>query len=354
MKTYILLSTVVVTLLALFSSCATILNKQTTDVHIHDPRKSFAISYKDSVYQSQPYDSKWTAHTNMVKLQPERRKEPLIFTVLEDTTTILKYKPTIDNRILLNIATYGLGFIVDLNSNKRYTYPQYIDLQYPRSSSDKELAAYMSRKEEKPIDRKGRVNLEIGMPFLNFMQSTPDFYGKHRNDFAVFGISLGADYYYNHNRYFNLTTAITGIANGNFYGCGFDEERLTHQIQTFYNNITHNHRLWRFLSLGYGVSYGINWWRRTESTGSRYEENGGYSHSETVEKRHVLGLAFNAYIMPTESFYFGVNYRPTFMRFQKQNRFEYEHLISVSFGFKIRLKKPKRVKMEGWDNFYGY
>jgi hypothetical protein len=53
----------------------------------------------------------------------------------------------------------------------------------------------------------------------------------------------------------------------------------------------------------------------------------------------ALGLVFPVDFQLGRRFYIGVIYRPTFFRFGVVKNFRYEHLISVDFSWKLRIKK---------------
>lgn len=61
---------------------------------------------------------------------------------------------------------------------------------------------------------------------------------------------------------------------------------------------------------------------------------------EPVSKSNkAIGFIFPAYYMPADHFFIGIVYRPTLFRFSTENPFRYEHLISIDFGWKIKLKE---------------
>lgn len=58
-----------------------------------------------------------------------------------------------------------------------------------------------------------------------------------------------------------------------------------------------------------------------------------------MKRNLALGFVFPTYFQFGEYFSVGVIYRPTFYRPDLTDKFAYEHLISVDFAWKIRLKK---------------
>lgn len=316
-------------LILAFSSCASIFSARTTTVKVHT-KDPVSLMHDNRIYYSVPKQPYYNEYT--VRFDPIRSKDSLKFSIQnEHDTAHFEYKSIINPTIFLNIFTYGIGFIPDLLSKKRYSYPQNINL----TKENIPILSDQYYPGKQPSNRKGMIVLDLGFPTFNFVNTYANFDKSHHNDFALFGISLGVDYYYHHDRYINLSTGITSYFDG-FYTTreSYVDEFF---VQSFYTSFTHNHRLSENLSLGYGLSYGLNWWKYNQ--GVRDDK---YSHFTSIlEKRNVLGLMFHARYILGEKVYLGVDYRPSFFRFQSKDKFKYEHLISLTFGLKIRLKKGK-------------
>jgi hypothetical protein len=102
-------------LTALFlNSCASILNEKTTLVKISADKKSEIIFKNDTLSISE----------KQVIIQPNRSKKPLRITVLGDSLSedfFLERK--VSNLFWLNIFNnLGIGMLIDLKNNKRFTY----------------------------------------------------------------------------------------------------------------------------------------------------------------------------------------------------------------------------------------
>lgn len=325
---------IVILVVIYFSSCASIFSARTTTVKVHT-KDPVSLIHDNRVYYSVPKQPYYNEYT--VRFDPIRSKDSLKFSIQnEHDTAHFEYKSIINPTIFLNIFTYGIGFIPDLLSKKRYSYPQNINL----TKENIPILSDQYYPGKQPSSRKGMIVLDLGFPTFNFVNTYSNFDKSHHNDFALFGISLGADYYYHHNSYFNFATGLTSTLDG-FY-MDRDWEGNWYFVQSLYTSLTHNHRIYNSLSFGYGLSYGINWWQY-QSRESKYNKDNYHGNTtfETTEKRDVLGLMFHARYILGEKVYLGVDYRPSFFRFQSKDKFEYEHLISLTFGLKIRLKKGK-------------
>ena len=115
-------------------------------------------------------------------------------------------------------------------------------------------------------------------------------------------------------------------------------------MSSTYVSLSNNHKIQQF-SLGYGLSFTKNTWNITDYGRWDYE----YDEQDEIipplikdpiTKSHfAFGLIFPIYFQLSEHFNIGVVYRPTFYRPNMTDKFSYEHLISVDFAWKIRLKK---------------
>ncbi len=109
--------------LLLLSSCATLLGPRKKEMKIITNSSGRVIVGKDTLIPVQ---------LNVYRIDAERRKEPLEVTVYNDS---LIKKVSIESRNSLgyafNLYTFGIGFLINKNSPKRYTYPRkvFIDLE---------------------------------------------------------------------------------------------------------------------------------------------------------------------------------------------------------------------------------
>ena len=105
-------------------------------------------------------------------------------------------------------------------------------------------------------------------------------------------------------------------------------------------SLTNNHRF-KLFSIGYGLSYSHNSWTLTYNTGYSFE------NSPYVAQKYIgntFGLIFTGYWVTKTSFSLGVIYRPSFIRLNTSPTFKYEHLISIDFAWRIRLKTIAKQK----------
>jgi hypothetical protein len=96
------------------NSCASIFNKDTAVIKISSDKKSQVIFKQDTLQ----------IHKKQIKIRPKRAKEVVKLTVLKDSLQKDVYlESKISTLFWANILyTYGLGMIVDLTNDKRFTY----------------------------------------------------------------------------------------------------------------------------------------------------------------------------------------------------------------------------------------
>ena len=200
---------------------------------------------------------------------------------------------------------------------------------------------YMKRKLKKhEIYGKGTWDLRLSLPYINHFISKPN--GEGRISSAGFlGAAIGFDYYHQSAQY--LSMIVGTVMNYEIpvpmgvdyeYGEVITESKF---CDSKVIGLTNNHR-YKFFSLGYGLSYSHN------NCGRRY--NGGYTPEGIRDDippnkdytNNAIGLLFTTYWLSKSNFSFGVIYRPSFIRLNMNPVFRYEHLISIDFVWRIRLK----------------
>lgn len=305
----------ILTISLLLVSCATFTNQEWTKSTINTTEPTRIVFRNDTIKTLR----------NKAKLTLERKNAPIEVVAITDS---LKKKVTIN---AINSFGYwanipcnlGIGMLIDRNNPKRYTYPQRIYL-----NSIDTINRYFSYEQG---NNKGQLLLHLSLPYINSFQLTP-VNENTKNNTGFYGISLGLDYFYTRNQYVNISAS--GVMDFFAPAGAVDIWGEYELMSSAYLSLSNNHKIKRF-SLGYGLSYVENTW-----------DFRNYGGDETVPTRepvkktnNALGLVFSSYFQATPHFYIGVIYRPTFLRLNIDPTFKYEHLISIDFAWKIRLKK---------------
>ncbi len=128
----------------LFSSCATIFNTPFTDVNIYSD-EPVSISVNDE-YRLPP--------DTIRRISVKRENKLLELQVDTDSLSKTAFiKPKNSFAYWLNLNTsYLIGFLVDMNSDKRYTYPKFLEV-----STDGEVDILTARPFPKTLDRKNNI-----------------------------------------------------------------------------------------------------------------------------------------------------------------------------------------------------
>jgi hypothetical protein len=301
----------------LLSSCATILNNRTVQMDITTSEPARVVHTND------------TLHTvkNRLTINVLRQKEPVHLTIIGDSMT---KSVDIDSKtspvFLLNAyPPFWPGFWVDWKNPKRYTYPRSIHFDLSEGGSQVTSLGLPTGK--------GLWQLQLSLPYINSFLLRPEMESV-KNNFGFMGIGVGLEYYYKERRFINLSASVAI----NFllpFPAPIDYSGEVEMASTSFVSLTQNHKINRF-SFGYGLTFGSNnWaWRYID----RFEPPPP-TRAEAERSHEVLGLAFPVSFQRRKRFYFGMVYRPTFLRISTKKTFGYEHLISIDFGWKIRMGK---------------
>jgi hypothetical protein len=276
-----------------------------------------------------------------VTLKVKRSKNNLDIKLITDTSTInYTIKSSINPAFLygnlLWMQVSPAAYLIDLTNPKRFYYGKTVLLdvsdtvRFIRPPISKSFYDFFSK--TYPTN-KGELYLHVSLPHINSFSLKPENEG-HKINTGFWGLSLGIDYCYAQNKFFNLS--VLGVSD--FFvpvpaavDIGGEYELMSSRYISFSNN----HRINRF-TIGYGLSYARNTWD------FRYYErfDPPPPTREPIKRSHnSFGLVFPTYFQLSKNFHLGVIYRPTFFVPELTDKFKYEHLMSVDFAWKIRVKK---------------
>lgn len=301
----------------LLTSCASIMNQPYKNITVYTTEQSNIIHNDDTV----------KTENNQADLIVERKKEPIEITAVSNSNTkTVEVKSKNSSMYWYNIVSnYGLGMLIDKNNPKRYSYPGKIYI----NSADT-LPKYYKYGQ---VNNKGELYLHVSLPHINSFRLAPENESVKINT-GFWGITLGLDYYHAKNQFLNLN--ITGVMDFPIPVVGaIDLSGELELMSSKYLSFSNNHKYKRF-SVGYGLSFAKNTWD------FRYYDRFGPpppTREPVMKSNYSLGLVFPVYCQLGERFHIGTIYRPSFYRPNATNKFAYEHLISIDFAWKIRLKK---------------
>lgn len=307
----------ILTICTLITSCATIMSPTHKNITIYTTEPSKIIYKKDTLKTSD----------NKANLFVERKNEKLkIISSTEGLTKTIEIEPKNSFMYWSNIfCNYGIGMLVDRKNPKRYSYPQRIYI----NSADTSSKYYRFGQS----NNKGELHIHLSLPHINSFRLMPENEGAKINT-GFWGLTIGLDYYHSKNQFINI--GVSGVSSFFVpFPAAVDISGEYELMSSSYISLSNNHRLRRF-TIGYGLSYAKNTWD------FRYYDrfNPPPPTRDPIKKSHnAFGLILPTYFQLGEHFNIGVVYRPTFYRLTTKDKFLYEHLISIDFAWKIRLKK---------------
>jgi hypothetical protein len=308
----------------LFGSCATFINTSTVRINVYSDTDSIKIRTDNDT-------AKW--HNLPAKLDVMRSKNDLLITAVKDTVhneIRVKSRSSIEF-IWGNISNCGIGYIVERNNPKRYTYPKTVFIDLERN---KPIAAYkMWRKPKKHF-----WNLKIAIPDGNhFYMNKENRYGE---SFGFLGISSGFEYYFSDKYCINMDVGglIDFIA----------PVPAPYDFEGSYNNSSAV-----FIDLQAGRDYkrlhydaGIQFTRTFYYEYNELEPPTELIPAEYIEyskQQNNIGLAFSAYYRLTRLFNLGINYYPSFFVIENMKpQLQYSHILFFEISFRIGLYKMRR------------
>jgi hypothetical protein len=257
----------------------------------------------------------------------ERGKKPLeLELVSKDTSKVIQLKSRLSSAYWLNLypSFFWLGFLVDRDNPKRYTYPGSIYVK--GSDSIRGYTTYDPRGE------KGKWKVQLSYPQINNFLLKPAEVGTRWNT-GFAGVSVGADYYYHQRRFVSLTVnAVTNFFLPFPVGA-YDRFGGTYEdIRSIYVGLATNYKI-RHATIGYGISYGLNSWCFSTIRETPYS----YAYGYTLRRSYALGLLFPVSYEFNRNFFVGAVYRPTFLQFAKKTHVEYEHFLGLEWGWRFAL-----------------
>ncbi|MES2807977.1 MAG: hypothetical protein V4619_05095 [Bacteroidota bacterium] len=297
------------------TSCATIFNGRRQRVIVFTKKPTTFIVNADTI----------STVRNQIKLDVLRQNKPLELVVVRDSVNKkVIIKPRSSFAYYANIYNYGIGYYLERNNPKRYEYPDFINL----NTNDT-----LNKRGGLIMGEKGDFLLHFSLPLFNGFHISPD--GEPMRYLkGGLGISAGFDYFHSDNQFINLSATVATD------GPRIGYRREGEEAITRYLSLSNNHVINR-LSLGYGLTYGQNTWQYRNWRGIAYFSERYITTSEgrmpETKSNNALGLIFSSHFRIVSGLSAGVVYRPTYIRFGTDNR--YEHLISFDVAYKIRINK---------------
>jgi hypothetical protein len=295
------------------------MNFSTTPVNIYTKGSTTLIYASDSIN---------TNSKNKARLHLPRQDPAIQLTAKNDS---LRQSFALESRnslaYLLNaVYTIGIGFLVEKDHPKRFTYPRniYLNESLERTTYGRFLS----------VPKKGDIDLHVSIPYVNNFLLRPENETSRKLNTGFWGLSLGLDYHYSDQQFLNLS--FSGVTDFFLPVPAAVSLNGEYELMTSaYGSLSNNHRIRRF-TLGYGLSLGRNIWE----LGYFDRSNPNPPAREPISKGHLAaGFVFPLYYQLSNRMKLGLIYRPTSWRLDIEPQWRYEHLVSVDVAWKIPLKK---------------
>jgi hypothetical protein len=306
-----------------FTSCATLVNRPTTDVKIISKTGSvkFFINKDTSTW--------YTPKT----LAIERSKNDLLITAKNDTIQkVFSIKSKLSIAFLLgNIFSGGIaGYAIDLYSPKRFTYPSEISIDFNKNS-------YSIRK-TLLNPQKGLLNLSLSIPEGNLFYMRRE---KGYGSFAGFlGLTGGVQYYISNKHSIDLNS---GIAIDNLIPVPAAVDRFgpyaTSSVFFVAAKFGSNYKMIHYAA---GFQFNRSFYNSYNIPASRGTNDSSFSINQ-----NSAGLALSTYCRFSKTFSIGVNYNPSLVAWEnKKANFRYSHLVFLDLLFQFEVCRPEKKKIK--------
>ena len=177
----------------------------------------------------------------------------------------------------------------------------------------------------------GEIRLKFGLPSLNSFALNPQNETR-KTQTGWDGFELGLEYQYHEKGFVSLEYSINGAAEA--FGL-MDIEGEFDQFGHQSLNLSQNNIIGR-VTIGYGLTFAHNIWNYTRTL----VPDSIPPTRELVKRRsQSLGFILNSYYRLGETAHVGLCYRPYFLKVVPENKFDYEHIISLDIMWRFRIKK---------------
>lgn len=320
-------------LLLVLSSCATVFTKKTYEMEVSSQTYSM-VKVNDSSFFLP------------AKIQVKRSKQDLAMVFSNDSISRnYVLQSSLSPKFLygnLAIMPPGVGYLVDLSNEKRFYYGKAVSVNTNDTLSEITLEDKKQYKVPKKNvsgnfrndfeTNKGQINLIVSIPYVNSFHFNPTN-ETSKNNTGFLGFGTGVEYFYKKNNFIGLSAS--GVID--FLApvpapISYDGE---HEFfSSLAIGLTHNHKINRF-TFGYGLNYAKNTWKLSNND---YDPLIETSRKPVTKSNNSLGLIANGYFQVGKRFFVGVNYKPSLVNLNVSPKLNYEHVISLDFVWKFKLK----------------
>lgn len=313
----------------LFSSCASLILRKDYNIRVSTNLPNAKAQLSDSIYNLP------------AEFKVKRSKQDLEIKLIGDSTEndyFVKASPNgaflYGNLLWMHVSP--AAYLIDLTNQKRFYYGKNIFLNSSdtlRTIRPKISRGYYNYWTKSFPTNKGQLNFTFSFPWVNsfFLQPSQE---APRANTGFWGISAGFEYHYKANKYLSL---MAGAVMDSFipFPAPIEFSGEVENMHSVYISLTDNYIIRRF-TVGYGLSFSRNTWKFVYH--DRFDPPPA-TREPATKSRNSIGFTIDGYHQIGKRLYVGFIYRPTFLNVYPDIDFKYEHLVSLDFKWKIRLKK---------------
>ena len=320
---------ILIVLIFTLSSCATILLRREHKIEVTSNLPGAKVEILDSTYLLP------------AEFRIKRSKKDLHVKLYNDSLQkdfIVKASPN-GTFLYLNLIAYPIFPImygIDFTNQKRFYYGKKVFLDINDTNKiirPKILNHYYNYWHKEYQTNKGQMDLIISFPWVNsfFMQPNGETYKVNT---GFWGFSSGLEYFYKDYKYLSFSS---GALMDFFipFPAAVDFSGYRENMYSLYATLTDNFKLKRF-TLGYGLTFSKNTWELMY-----YDcfDPPPMTREPVTKSSNSIGFTFDGYHQIGKLFYIGLIYRPTIVNVYPELKWKYEHIISLNFKMKLRIKK---------------
>lgn len=299
----------------LLSSCASIFNSKTTIINIHSEVDSMRVCLKSDT-------NNWYQLPTWVEVNRSRKDLPIIIEHKNIRKEIEIDRKLSNTFLFANLLSpYGLGYLIDLFSNKAYKYPNYIILQ--NIDSKKKYSCII-----KP--EKGRLDLKFSFPYGVNYTGQSDF--VKQNTYRFMGGGFGMEYYFKNNFYFNSDIFLLRNLDGNRYN--YNSKRINKSTTSIFDfQIGNNYKKFNY-------EYGFQYNQTIHEVENYKNINSSPVKSEIVQNK--FGIALSSHYNLFDKINIGFNIYPSFIVNEDSKLYvRFSNIVFLELLFKIETFSPR-------------
>lgn len=306
---------ILILLLLILSSCATILNSPVQKIIISTDKNIRVVSVDRVTVTDSSFMDVNATRAYYIPRSNQRLKVNL---QIDSTHKTLLLTSKHSFAYWYNIASNGgIGMLVDKDNLKQFAYPKrsYLALQ------DTGIKRFNFASIEK-----GTINLSLSLPFTTAFNVNA--FDKKYKSAGIFGFEAGLDYFYQDNNYLSMDFGVGSDKFGEYFGPGY--------IQTadvIYSSLRNN-RIIGCFDFGYGINVSqLKWVQQTIG--------------DTIKINHLikntkLGLSLSAQYRLGTYFRLGVLYQPILINADFKSSFNYQHYLSLNLTWRLPIYRPTK------------